>query len=371
MRTMLKRQLLFDGHEGQQVKPVNLNQLLFHEKSDCLSFFLSPVGNHEFSAIDAFIEDMLIQLKLQDKTIVAKILEKDKSNIKRILKSHPDQSHGFFLSQELKGYIILQNRIGPYCMIGQTFHVRPVLEELFVNPEFLIVNISLYDIKIFRGDFHQLEVIQQYEFDQLPKNFIDSEARVFAPQYLGPIPYKSLLALKTIAGKVKDMILYESLPVVVTGLDEMKTTFLRYFHDTSGIITHFNDDFYERSCIEILDRCKEFRFAITDYYSAQLKERLKRMMKSRRILTDLGEIIKATYSGKVVHLVIPPEQKIWGKIDSETGEFTIHKKIGKTSIDILNELAEEVIKQGGKIQILGVHFFPYNANVLAILKGEL
>jgi hypothetical protein len=70
-------------------------------------------------------------------------------------------------------------------------------------------------------------------------------------------------------------------------------------------------------------------------------------------------------------LVLPTETKLWGKIDPETGEFSIHKKMNKkTSIDILNQLAEEVIKQGGKIQILGTHFFPENANVLAILKGN-
>lgn len=353
------------------MKPVNLNQLLFQEKSDSLSFFQCPLGNGDIGAVDIFIDDLLNKLIHQEKKSLAKSLEKLRNEIKKIMKSHPDRSHGFFISQNLHGYIILQDKVEPYSVISPTFHVRPILEELFVNPEFILVNISLYDIKIYRADFQHLEIIQQYEFDQLPKNFNDSEARVFAPQYLGLVPYKSALALKTIAGKVKDMILYDSLPVVVTGLDEMKSIFLRYFADTSGVITHFQADFYEKNCMEILERCREFRSAITDYYSAQVKERLKRMMKSRRILTDLGEIINATRSGNVLHLVIPPEQKLWGKIDLFTGEFTIHKKVGKTSVDILNELAEEVIKQGGKIQILGPHFFPQKSNVLAVIKGPL
>lgn len=352
------------------MKPVNLNQLLFHDKSDSLSFFQSPIGpSGDMAPVDAYLDEMHTQLMLEGQQNLTKLFEKNRTQMKKILKSHPDKSHGFFLSEDLLGYIVLENKVEPFWVVGQTFHVRPLLEELFVNPEYILVNVSLYDIKIYRGDFQHLEIIQQYEFDQLPKNFNELQSRIFTPQYLGLVPYKSILALKTIAMKIKEMILYESLPVIVTGLEEMKEIFLRYFNDTTGVITHFQADFYEKTCMEILTKCKEFRFAITDYYSAQLKERLKRLMKSKRILTELGDIIKNIHAGKVAHLVIPSEQKIWGKVDMSTGEFVVHKKIGKTSVDILNELAEEVMKQGGRIQILGPHFFPQNTNVLAILKG--
>ena len=320
--------------------------------------------------LDVFLNDILLQLNIQEKHDLEKKLNQSRNQIKKIFKSHPDRSHGFFLSGDLVGYIVLEERVETYSIIGQTFHVRPILEEVFVNPEFLLVNISLFDVKIFRGDFQHLEIIQHYEFDQLPESFADT-SRLYVPKHLGMIPYKSILAMKTIAEKVKDFTLYQSLPVVITGLDEMKTIFLRYFGDSAGIISHYQEDFFEKSCSEILEKSRKMRPAITDYYSLQLKERIKRMMKSRRILTDLQEIIKATYEGKVIHLVLPVEQKIWGKLSPETGEFHIHKKAGKTSVDILNEIAEEVMKQGGKIQIMKPHFFPKDALVLAVIKGHL
>lgn len=347
------------------VKPVNLNQLLFHPRSESLSFFLS----HTDEPLQ-FIQNLLLDLEQEEKPALKSILEKKLNQILKIVKSHPGCCHGFFLASDLEGYIVLDQNVDSYSVTGETFHVRPLLEGLFVNPEFMIVNISLYDIKIYRGDFQNLEIIQQYEFDQLPSNFTDL-SRIYAPQYLGLIPYKTILAIKTIAQKVREFILYQSLPVIITGLDEMKGIFLRYFDDAPGVITHFEADFYEKTCVEISHKCKEFRYAVMDYYSAKLKERLKRMMNSRRLLTDMKEIIRATYAGNVVHLVIPVEQKIWGKFNPETGDFIIHKKSGKTSVDILNELAEEVMKQGGRIQVLGPHFFPQNANVLAILKGSL
>jgi hypothetical protein len=353
------------------VKPVNLNQLLFHEKSDRLSFYFPPLGNaQDLTPLEAFIDDMISQLVIQGKSSLMKLIERNRGHMRRIVKSHPDKSHGFFVAEDLVGYIIIQNVLNPFCIIAQIFHVRPLLEELFINPEFFLVNISLYDIKIYRCDFQHLEIIQQYEFDHLPEGLKINRERFFTPDYLGLIPYKTILALKTIALKLKDMILYESLPVVLTGLEQMKTPFLRYLNDTTGIISHLDADFYEKNCMEILARVGDFRYVIMDYYSAQLKERLKRLMKSRRILSELDDIIRFIRANKVTHLVIPSQQTIWGKIDFSTGEFTVHKKIGKTSVDILNELAEEVIKQGGKIQILDPHFFPNNTRVLAILKGQ-
>lgn len=351
------------------MKPVSLNQLLFHPKIDALSFYRPPISNLPASEeFDTFIEDMAEQLNLQGRQPLAKRLLKLKTNIKKIIKSHPDKSHGFFVSEEIQGYVVIDHDVEAYCMMGNSFHVRPLLEEVFSNPEFILVNVSFYDIKIFKGDFHHVEIIQHYEFDQLPKNFSGLSPRIYAPQYLGIVPYKTILALKTIAQKIKDFILYQSLPVIITGLEEMKNIFVKFLDEKVGVITHLEEDFYEKTCIEILARCRNFRYVIMDYYSAQLKDRMKRMVKSKKLLTDLSQIIKASYEGRILHLVIPTEQKLWGDLVPETGEFTIHKKVGKKSVDIFNELAEEVMKQGGKIQVLGPHFFPQNTNVLAILR---
>jgi hypothetical protein len=157
----------------------------------------------------------------------------------------------------------------------------------------------------------------------------------------------------------------------VTGLDEMKTIFLKSFSNSFGVISHIQEDFYEKTCVQILERCKQFRYPVMDFYSARFKEKLIKMLKSKRLLSELGEIIVAARQGRIVQLVIPTERKLYGKISFVTGEYEIHKKSQKknASVDILNELAEEVIRQGGKIQILAPHFFPQDSVVLAILRG--
>ncbi len=349
------------------MKPVNLNQLLIHPKNlTALSFFLPQ--KYEAHQLESFLEDMKTQLQLRGKHKLEKLLINHYADIKKIVLAHPHQSIGFFLSEKTQGYILLNVQVESYCIISSTFHVRPILEELFVNPDYIVVNVSLYDIKIYRGDFHHLEIIKQFEFDELA---IDLKARVFSPKHVGLIPYKTILALKSIARQVREMTQYESIPIVVTGLDEMKQIFLNSFSHTYGIISHVQEDFYEKTCVEILEKCKMFRYSVIDFYSAQFKEKLKKMVKSKRLLSDLGEIILAAKGGKVLQLVIPTEKKLLGFVSFETGEYEILKKSQKNrqSVDILNELAEEVIRQGGKIQILAPHFFPQDSHALAILRS--
>lgn len=351
------------------MKPVNLNQLLFHSQSSTtLSFYQPP--NAAIEGLDLFLTDMQLQLSLRGKSSLSKLLEKNKSEIRAIIKKTPKHSHGFFISEKLQGYISLVTPVEAYCIIGNSFHVRPLLEELYVNPEYFVVNVSLYDIKVYRGDFHHLEIVQHYEFDQLS---IDMKSRMFSPNHVGLIPYRSILALKSIANSITELTLYDSMPVLVTGLDDMKEVFLKYFTNTFGVISHVQEDFYEKTCVEILEKCKGFRYAVMDFYSARFKDRLKKVISSKRLLTDMGDIIHATRTGKVSQLVLPTERKVYGSINFETGEYEIHKKIQKrkASVDILNQLAEEVMSRGGKIQVLAPHFFPENSDVLAILKGNL
>jgi hypothetical protein len=354
------------------VKPVNLNQLLLQPKGPCLSFFLPPLNKEdENSQWDAFFQDMAEQLVLQERRELVKLLVKARNSVRKVMKSRPERAHAFFFSEALQGYSMLEGSVEAFCVFGMRFHVRPLLEEIFVNPEFILVNISLHDIRVFKCDFQHVEIIKSYDFDDFSLKDFPGSSRVYSPQYMGMIPYKTILAIRAIAKSVLDMTLYNSLPVVVTGIEEMKKHFLKHLDVNAGVISNFEEDFYEKTCVEISERCKIMRPAVTDFYSARMKERLKRMLKSQKIVTDIEQIVKSVAEGKVVHLVLPTERKLWGKIDLEKGTVEVSKKAHNknASVDILNELAEEVMRQGGKIQFLGPHYFPNDSQILAVLKG--
>ncbi len=354
------------------MKPVNLTQLLSHSPTRTLSFFYCARNPAEGKGFDFFYEDMLFQLESMEEEKLLEHLRDQKAQFHRIIKRYPTKTCGFFLSDTLNGFTLLDHEVEAYFQLGPHFHVRPLLEQAYVNPEFILINVSFYDLKIYRGDFQHLEVIDQFEFDQVQSGYGELSPKFYAPQYMGLIPYKTIVALKNLSRRLAERILYESVPVVVTGLADTKAIFLQGFEHHFGVISHLNEDFYEKTCVEILQRCLAFRPIVADYYHAQFKERLKRLSKSPRLLTDLKDIIKATAGGRVIQLVLPTDRKVWGFVNFETGEYELHKRVHKNNpcVDILNEIAEEVLKQGGRIQVLPPHFFPLEANALAILKGS-
>jgi hypothetical protein len=354
------------------VKPVNLTQLLSHTPTRTLSFFFCSKNSEKGKSFDAFYEDMLFQLESMEETVLLEHLRGLKAQLYRIIRRHPTKTCGFFFSDQLSGYIFLDHDVDPYFHLGPHFHVRPLLEQTFVNPEFILINVSFYDLKIYRGDFQHLEIVDQFEFDQIHHGPGELSPQFFAPQFMGLIPYKTILALKNLSRRLTEKILYESVPVVVTGLADTKAIFLQNFEHSFGVISHLDEDFYEKTCVEILERCLSFRHIVADYYHAQFKERLKRLAKSPRLLTELSDIVKATAEGRVIQLVLPTDLKVWGFVNFDTGKYELQKRVHKNnpSVDILNELAEEVLKQGGRIQVLSPKFFPENAYALAILKGS-
>jgi len=325
--------------------------------------------SEEEVALESFFEEMLMQLTSQGLESLGDLFLRSKSQVKKVMTSQRNTSHGFFFSQDLQGFITLEDLFENFSMVGQSFHVRPLLEQMFLHPEFYIVNVSLHDVNIYHSDFNHVEIIRHYEFDDMPK---EEGLLLYSPKSMGLLPYKTRSAIKSLSKKVAEDLQSRPLPIVITGLDEIKRLFLLSFDHPSGVMS-MDFDFFEKNCSEIREKCRLMRPAVLDYYSSQFKLRLTRMMKSKNLLRELDRIIAAIIKDEVTTLILPVEKKLWGKIDLSNGEFEVHKKIQKKdpSVDILNELAEEVIKNGGRIQFLNPHFFPENTDVLAITKGYL
>lgn len=339
------------------MKPIHLNHLLAQAKTASVSLYFGP--SSDFAVFD----DLLKELYEHQQEALAKSIYKQKLQIKKILESNPRQGFGFFFTDEMSGYSFINHKVEDYFTFAQTFHLRPLLEDIFVNPEFIVVNVSLYDIKVFRGDFHSIEVVKHFEFDGI----VGSDAhRIFGPNHIGLIPFKNILAMKTIAKEIMEMTYYHSVPVIVTGLAEMKEHFLKYFNHKIDVI-NVDEDFYEKTCLQILEKCRGFRHELLDFYAHLLKRQFQRMIKSKRLLNNVGEIIQAIHEEKVVHLVLPSHTKLWGQVDFNSGKFSLDDE---STVDILNELADVIIRQGGRIQILGPHFFPEENPLYAILKGS-
>jgi hypothetical protein len=351
------------------MKLLKINQLLFHPKSQCLSFFLSDLSSSKILEHERFLEDILVQLGLQGKKHLAQKFEHSLKDILATVSSHPNRAHGFFMSEHLVGYMLLENSVETYCTISSSFHIRPILEEVFINLEYILINISSSDIKIYQVDLKQIEFVKSFDFEVFESLSLPWEqSRVFSGDLSQLIPHRTMLNMKSVALRVMETMQIGPMPVLVTGNETLKNIFMRYYNHSYGTVD-ISEDFSESSCTEIMSRMKEHKQTILDFYSVSFKNRLLKLIGSGQLITDLHKVIRAIQQGEVLRLMIPVGKNLWGSINFKTGKYSLtHDMNSGDGTDILNELAEEVIRQGGKIQFLSNHFFPKDSVCMGIIK---
>lgn len=348
------------------MKLLKINQLLFHPKSQCLSFFLTALQDTNLNDHENFLSDIKLQLGLQGKKQLAAKFDEQIESVLKISQRHPENSHGFFISEQVAGYMILESTVETYCTISNSFHMRPILQEVFVNPEFMIINISTFEVRLYQGDLSQVEYIKSFEFAKessepcLPWE----QSRYTTGDFSQLIPHRTLVNLKNVANKITESMAIGSMPVLVTGNPTLKNIFQRYYNHSFGSID-INEDYENSSCPQIMATMKKYRQDILDFYSAHFKVRLMKLIGAGQLLSDLGLVIKAVHQGEISRVMIPSGKSLWGKVNFRTGKYSLGPD---SDIDILNEIAEEVIRRGGKVQYLSAHFFPKESTIMAILK---
>lgn len=340
------------------LKPVKLNQLLFNATAPCLSFYVPDEAS--FASLHQRLEqrlDHFPELKL--------IYQRELHAITEILKRHPTEPCGFYLSSNQRGYLPLDHDTDANFYIGQNFFLGPVLEELFTNPEYALVLLSENEMGLYRGDGQQIELLERHEFSHIrgPQTIYGQTSIVSPSQRRG---------LKDFALRLHQSSMLTRMPIVIAGSPELVEYFSRSFKHPFGVVTLKESGHYTAmTCPQLLKELPRFRSEVVEHYTENLKLRFKTLVRTGRILSDLQLIVRAIPEGKVTRILMPERRRLWGKLDFSKGQVDImglHEVDG--SVDIMNELAEAVIRHGGKIQFLPQHFFPHGSYAMVILRGD-
>lgn len=90
-----------------------------------------------------------------------------------------------------------------------------------------------------------------------------------------------------------------------------------------------------------------------------------------RIAKNIFQISKAVARGEVRKLMVAADAKVFGKIDPKTGGLAINPyHLDHEDYDILDDLAQAVIAQGGEVVVAAEDEMPRARIAMAILKRE-
>jgi hypothetical protein len=86
---------------------------------------------------------------------------------------------------------------------------------------------------------------------------------------------------------------------------------------------------------------------------------------------SLFQIAKATAQGRVRKLIIAEETQIFGKFNAKTGNISLHAgHLDHADDDILDDLAQAVLAQGGEVVVAPREQIPRASHALAILYDD-
>jgi stalled ribosome rescue protein Dom34 len=91
--------------------------------------------------------------------------------------------------------------------------------------------------------------------------------------------------------------------------------------------------------------------------------------RSKGLGTDeLAEVAEAATAGRVATLLIEADRQIPGRMESETGRITLDDLAHPEVDDLLDDLAELVLKMGGQVVVVPAERMPTPTGVAAIFR---
>ncbi len=256
------------------------------------------------------------------------------------------------------------------CQVATSFHVKPLLRWLQTDREFLLLGLEEDSAHLYLGCQNSFKLVDSILF---PEFFKGKDA-------LGG--YLSLKEARR--NKVKQEETYAWLNEWITQLTKNSKPklfvagekskvegFNRNLKYPQAVKTAVANSFGKHNLNEL---CASIRKLLKEESKRALDKALLEFRfaeDDNRTRNNIFQITKAVVQGRVRKLIVTDEMSIFGKIDTKSGGLAIHPyDLDHEDDDILDDLAQMVLSQGGEVVVAKRDEIPKGRPILAILDDE-
>jgi hypothetical protein len=124
------------------------------------------------------------------------------------------------------------------------------------------------------------------------------------------------------------------------------------------------------------EKASEIAQVVRSILRQEARTRLEQALLTFKIADEMNlvqrsirKIAKAAVQGRVRKLVIASNREYFGKLDPKTGDIRLHPfDLDHEDDDILDDLAQSVLKSGGEVYVVKKDEIPSGRPILAILE---
>jgi hypothetical protein len=302
---------------------------------------------------------------------------------------HQREGLAIFLSPEAEVHYRLPLRFSELAVVGDRFHVKPLLSFFAGDGRFHILALSQNEVRLLEGSRYS---VSEVELDEMPsglKDVLGLEAREKQLQFHtrapgvtgaraavfhghGPGGEESkeqlLRYFRKIDAALVEYLREESSPLVLAGVEYYFPIYREasnYPHLVTGGVagnpeTEAIDELHARAWSLVGPSFERGR--------QEAQARYRALAGTGRTSNHLNEAVLASIAGRVDVLFVAVGVQVWGKLEEASGQIVRHDAPQSGDFDLLDLAAVRTFVQGGTVYALPTERMPDESPLAAILR---
>lgn len=275
---------------------------------------------------------------------------------------------GIFRNKDFFRILNIPVEIEQSCQVATSFHVKPLLRWLQTDREFLLLGIEKDSAHLYLGSQDSFKRIDSILFPDSLKG------KSFLHGYLG--------LKESRRNRLRRAETFAWLNEWIAGLTTHSKPKL-FIAGDKGQVEHLNKCLKYPHAVKtaiansfgphnVLDICSNIRKLLKEESKKSLEKALLEFRfadEDNKTRKNIFQIAKAVVEGRVRKLIVTDQLCIFGRIDSKSGGLAIHPyDLDHEDDDVLDDLAQMVLSQGGEVVIAKRDEIPNGRPILAILE---
>ncbi len=283
----------------------------------------------------------------------------------------------------------LQRPVAELAVVANSFHIKPLIRILQSADRYQVLGLNRQEIRLFEGNrdaLDEVELAQDFPrtiTEALGKDLTEPHITVSShgtgaggtPMRHGHGSKKDEVDIDTERFfRAVDRAILEryskpsGLPLLLAALPEYHTLFRQISHNP--LLMHEGIDTYPDALP--LDALRERAWsAVEPRYHARLAKLVDEFLeaKAKGIGADtVAKISEAAVARRVATLLIEADRQVPGRINTETGGVELDSLLEPDVDDLLDDVAEIVLKAGGHVVIVPAERMPTQTGIAAIYR---
>lgn len=261
-------------------------------------------------------------------------------------------------------------QVKEYAVINHHPFIKPLLPLITTNGKFYILTLSQNDIKLYQANRTDIDKVflgdlernmeEKYDFDDLRSHLQHHSSSsgggkaVFHGQGAGEESMKADISqfLNEVENGITDLLEGEEAPLVLAGVEYLISMYRghnKYKHLTETTV----EGNPENTTKEKLHQAAwEIVRPIFKAKEQAALDKYHQMAGTGKTGTDLEEVVKAAFDGKIETLFVLRGQEVWGEYVDGAREVLIHDKRTAHSTDLIDLATARTLVNGGTVYSL-------------------